>query len=96
MANIVWAHFLGRGIIDPVDDVRISNPASNPELLEALAAKLIEYKYDFKKLVRDICTSRTYQLSTRPNKTNAPMIAIQPKRPFAEFAPRSCWIASAR
>jgi hypothetical protein len=71
VANIVWAHFTGRGIIDPVDDVRISNPASNPELLDALAAKLVDYKYDFKKLVRDICTSRTYQLSTRPNKSNA-------------------------
>jgi len=54
-----------------VDDVRLSNPASNPELLDQLAAKLIEYKYDFKKLVRDICCSRTYQLSTRPNETNS-------------------------
>jgi hypothetical protein len=71
IANLLWAHFLGRGIIEPVDDVRISNPPSNPELLDALAAKLIEYHYDFKKLVRDICTSRTYQLDTRPNKTNA-------------------------
>ncbi len=71
LANIVWAHFMGKGIIDPVDDVRISNPASNPELLEALGVKFTEYKYDFKKLVRDICTSRTYQLSTRPNDTNA-------------------------
>ena len=71
LANIVWAHFLGRGIIEPVDDVRISNPASNPELLDALATKFTEYKYDFKKLVRDICTSRTYQLSSRANDTNA-------------------------
>jgi hypothetical protein len=71
LANIVWAHFIGRGIIDPVDDVRISNPPSNPELLDALAAKFIEYKYDFKRVVRDICTSRTYQLSTRPNSSNA-------------------------
>ena len=71
LANIVWAHFLGKGIIEPVDDVRISNPASNPELLDALAAKFTDYKYDFKKLVRDICTSRAYQLSTRPNESNA-------------------------
>jgi len=70
LANIVWAHFMGKGIIDPVDDVRISNPASNPELLDALGAKFTEYKYDFKKLVRDICTSRTYQLSPHPNETN--------------------------
>jgi hypothetical protein len=71
VANIVWAHFLGHGIIEPVDDVRISNPPSNPELLDALAARLVEYQYDFKKLVRDICTSRTYQLDPRPNETNA-------------------------
>jgi hypothetical protein len=71
LANIVWAHFLGKGIIDPVDDVRISNPASNPELLDALGAKFTEYGYDFRKLVRDICSSRTYQLSTRANETNA-------------------------
>ena len=71
MANIIWAHFLGKGIIEPVDDIRVSNPPSNPELLDALAAKLTEYNYDFKKLIRDICTSRTYQLSTRANATNA-------------------------
>ncbi len=70
LANIVWAHFFGRGIIDEVDDVRVSNPPVNPELLAALAAKFTEYNYDFKKLVRDICTSRTYQLSTRTNETN--------------------------
>jgi hypothetical protein len=71
LANAVWAHFLGKGIIDPVDDVRISNPASNPELLDALGTKFTEYGYDFKRLVRDICNSRTYQLSTRANETNA-------------------------
>jgi len=71
LANIVWSHFMGRGIIDPVDDVRISNPAVNPELLDALGTKFTEYKYDFKKLVRDICSSRTYQLSSRTNETNA-------------------------
>ncbi len=70
VVNIVWAHFFGIGITDPVDDVRISNPASNPELLEALSAKFVEYNYDFKKLVYDICTSRTYQLSSRTNETN--------------------------
>ena len=71
LSNIVWAHFFGQGIINEVDDVRVSNPAVNPELLEALAKKFTEYKYDFKKLVRDICVSRTYQLSTKTNKTNA-------------------------
>jgi hypothetical protein len=70
VVNIVWAHFNGVGIVDPVDDVRVSNPPSNPELLDALAGKFVSYNYDFKKLVRDICTSRTYQLSTRTNETN--------------------------
>lgn len=70
LANIVWAHFFGQGIIHEVDDVRVSNPASNPELLAALGRKFVEYKYDFKQLVRDICLSRTYQLSTTANESN--------------------------
>ncbi len=70
LGNIVWEHFFGRGIISPVDDVRISNPASNPELLEALGEHFTQYKYDFKRLVRDICLSRTYQLATTTNPSN--------------------------
>jgi hypothetical protein len=70
LANIVWAHFFGRGIVDQVDDVRVSNPPVNEELLSELAEKLKSYKYDFKSLVRDICNSRTYQLSTTTNPTN--------------------------
>ncbi|HLW67251.1 MAG TPA: DUF1549 domain-containing protein [Gemmataceae bacterium] len=71
LANIVWAHFFGQGIIHEVDDVRVSNPASNQELVDELGKRFTDYKYDFKKLVRDICTSRTYQLSTQPNDSNA-------------------------
>jgi hypothetical protein len=71
IANLVWAQYMGRGIVEPVDDVRISNPASNPELLETLAKKIIEYNYDLRHIVRDICTSRAYQTATRPNETNA-------------------------
>ena len=71
LANIVWAHFFGRGIVDEVDDVRVSNPPVNGPLLDALAQHFTEYKYDFKRLVRDICTSRTYQLSTITNDTNS-------------------------
>lgn len=70
-ANIIWSHFFGIGIVDPVDDVRVSNPATNPALLEVLGQKFTEYNFDMKRLVRDICTSRTYQLSTRANETNA-------------------------
>ncbi|MBN9123085.1 MAG: DUF1549 domain-containing protein [Planctomycetes bacterium] len=70
LSNIVWNHFFGQGIVNEVDDVRISNPASNQALLDELGKKFTEYKYDFKKLVRDICTSQTYQRSTQPTKTN--------------------------
>ncbi len=65
VANRVWDHYLGRGVIHPVDDVRVSNPPSNAELLDALASKLIEYKYDFRRLARDIMTSQAYQRTTR-------------------------------
>ncbi len=70
LSNIIWSHFFGMGIIEPVDDVRISNPATNRELLDEMGKKLTEYNYDFKRLVRDICTSRTYQLSSRVNESN--------------------------
>ena len=70
LSNLVWAHFFGQGIIEPVDDVRISNPPSNPELLDQLSSKFTEYNYDFKKLVRDVCNSRTYQLSSKTNVSN--------------------------
>ncbi len=71
IANLVWGQYMGRGIVEPVDDVRISNPASNPELLDAIAKKVVEYNFDLRRIVRDICTSRTYQLTTRANETNA-------------------------
>ena len=70
LANIVWAHFFGKGIIDQVDDVRVSNPPANKELLDELGRRFTEYNYDFKKLVRDICVSRVYQQSTATNETN--------------------------
>jgi hypothetical protein len=70
LANRVWAHFLGRGLVDPVDDARATNPPSNPELLDALARHAVESKYDLRALIRTITASRTYQLSSRPNATN--------------------------
>ena len=69
-ANIIWAQFFGRGIVEPVDDVRVSNPAANQELLDELGTKFTEYHYDFRRLIRDICNSRTYQLSSVTNPTN--------------------------
>lgn len=68
--NRVWAHFFGLGIVDPVDDFRVSNPATNPELLEALAKNFTESNYDLRKLVREICNSRAYQRSTQRNESN--------------------------
>ena len=70
MANIVWAHFLGQGIVEPVDDVRISNPPSNPELLDELGKRFQESDYNFKQLVREICNSRAYQRSVQSTKSN--------------------------
>jgi len=70
LVNVVWAHFFGIGITEPVDDARVSNPPSNPELLDELARRFVEYHYDFKRLVRDLCTSRTYRLATATNATN--------------------------
>ena len=69
-ANIVWAHFFGIGIVEPVDDIRVSNPPSNPPLFEALGDRLVSYNFDIRPLVRDICNSRTYQLSTHRNESN--------------------------
>ena len=64
LANRVWGHFFGRGIVEPVDDFRVSNPPANGELLDALSENLVAYNYDFKMLVRDICLSETYQRAT--------------------------------
>jgi mono/diheme cytochrome c family protein len=68
--NRVWAEFFGRGLVEPVDDFRISNPCVNPPLLEALAADFARHGYDLKHLMRTIMESRLYQLSTTPNETN--------------------------
>jgi hypothetical protein len=71
LVNRLWAHFLGRGLVEPVDDVRSTNPPTNPELLDALAKRFVESKYDVKAMVRLICASRVYQTSSTPNETNA-------------------------
>ena len=70
MANRAWSYFSGKGIIDPVDDIRAGNPPSNPELLDALTASFVESGFDLKKLMKLICQSRTYQLSIARNKWN--------------------------
>ena len=71
VVNRVWADLMGRGIVDPVDDLRATNPPSNPQLLEELAADFRRSGHDLKKLIRVICTSHVYSLSTLPNDRNA-------------------------
>jgi hypothetical protein len=70
VANRIWAAFFGKGIVDPVDDFRISNPASNPALLDALGQEVIRQKFDLKELMRTIMRSHLYQLSSVPNEFN--------------------------
>ncbi len=70
LVNRYWSYFLGRGIIDPVDDIRAGNPASNPELLDALTADFVAHNFDLKHLVRTIVTSHTYQRTYRTNEWN--------------------------
>ncbi len=68
--NRIWQHLLGRGIVDPGDDFRDSNPPVNPELLDALAKDFVAHRFDLKYMVRTIMNSRTYQLSSMPTPTN--------------------------
>jgi hypothetical protein len=71
MANRTWSYFFGRGIIEPVDDIRASNPPVNPALLDALTKDFVDHKYDLRHLIRTIVNSRTYQLSFNANEWNA-------------------------
>jgi len=68
--NRIWGYFFGRGIVDPVDDFRSTNPPTHPELLKALAADFRSHHHDLKHLIRTIAQSRTYQLSSATNATN--------------------------
>ncbi len=70
IANRIWNDFFGRGIVQPVDDLRVTNPASNEKLLDALGEKLVQYRFSLKALMRDILLSRTYQASSMPVKAN--------------------------
>ena len=68
--NRLWGYLNGVGLIEPLDDIRAGNPPSNPELLDWLAQELIAKKFDFRHVVRQICRSRTYQLSLQTNRWN--------------------------
>jgi len=71
MANRIWAELLGKGIVDPTDDFRATNPAANSELLETLADELIDSDFDLRHMIRSIMASKVYQLSSETNATNA-------------------------
>lgn len=70
LTNRVWGHFMGRGLVEPVDDLRVTNPASNPQLLDALAHDFVAHRYDVKHLIRQIVNSTAYQLSSEPSPGN--------------------------
>jgi hypothetical protein len=83
VVNRYWAHFFGRGIVEPLDDMRQTNPPSNPELLDALALDLVAHGTRLKHLIRTICNSRTYQLSAEPNESN-----LHDTQSFARYYPK--------
>lgn len=69
-ANRIWYHLMGRGLVDPVDDFRLTNPASHPALLDALASDLVHSGFSLRHLIRSIVLSRAYQLDSTPTATN--------------------------
>lgn len=83
LANRYWKHFLGRGLVEPEDDLRETNPPTNPELLDALAIHFVAGGYDLKELIRTITRSSTYQLSSEPNEFNG-----RDRHHFSRFQPR--------
>lgn len=83
VVNRYWKHFFNRGIVEPEDDMRETNPPSNPALLDGLAKRFIESGFDLKDLVRTICRSKTYQFSSLPNEYNA-----SDKQNFSRYYPR--------
>lgn len=70
ITNRVWANFYGRGLVEAVDDLRLSNPASNEELLAAASQHLVDHRFDLKQLMRTILQSETYQRSSQPLAVN--------------------------
>lgn len=83
IANRIWANFLGVGLVEAVDDLRLTNPPSNPKLLEALSQFLVDHRYDLKALMRVILQSETYQRTADPLPENA-----GDKRFYSRYYPR--------
>lgn len=83
LVNRYWKHFLQRGLVEPEDDIRDTNPATNPELLAALEKHFIDSSFDLKSLVRVITQSNAYQLSSTPNQYN-----IADRQNYSRYYPR--------
>jgi hypothetical protein len=83
LVNRYWKHFFDRGIVEPEDDMRETNPPTNPELLNKLAEHFVASGFDLKELVRTICRSSTYQLSAYPNEHN-----LKDKQNFSRYYPK--------
>ena len=83
LVNRYWKHFFGRGLVDPEDDMRVTNPPTHPALLDGLAREFVESGYDLKGLVRTICNSKVYQLSAVPNEHN-----LGDQQNYSRFYPR--------
>ena len=71
LANRFWGYFMGTGLVEPIDDMRATNPPSNPQLLDALANHLVKQQFDLRRLMQTILNSHTYQLSSYPSGNNA-------------------------
>jgi len=85
VANRIWARFFGRGLVEPVDDVRVSNPPSHPDLHRRIGEKLAASGFDIRELIRDICTSATYQSAQHPEgHAPATYAGMTPRRLSAE------------
>ena len=83
LVNRYWKHFFNRGLVEPEDDMRETNPPSNPELLDALARNFISSGYDLKSVIRSIVQSHTYQLSAIPNEHN-----VVDRQNFSRYYPK--------
>ena len=83
LVNRYWKHFLGRGLVEPEDDLRVTNPPSNPELLDGLASYFVESGFDTKSLIRLIVTSHTYQLDSDALEDN-----LGDRRSYSRYYPK--------
>ena len=83
LVNRYWKHFMGRGLVEPEDDLRVTNPPSNPELIEGMAEHFVRYGFDTKELIRLIVQSKTYQLSSNAKPRN-----LGDKRSYSRYYPK--------